>query len=190
MKKVYKMVDDIPIWQHLKNGVEDVNIKLVATDYGEFAEIVGRRVLNKLTEKGGILGDLFHEVEIISVQSSPKIRILHNAKIELGDLILEISYKDSSGKFGKKLVIFEIKHGHFQIEQNQLMRYCFMINSPGEYFPNANEVKVIFMIFDRINTMNGSASYHMKELDKTLVTKILENPPLHFPFSDGGSNND
>lgn len=172
------MVDGIPIWQHLKNGVKDNNVKLVSSDYGAFAEIVGWRILNKLTKKGGILKELFPCLEIISVQGSPKTRILKDAKIELGDLILEISYKDSSGGFGKKVVIFEIKHGHFQVEQNQLMRYCFMVNNPDAYFPKADEVKVIFMMFDRINTMKGSASYTMGELSKELVAKILENSPI------------
>lgn len=183
MSKFCKTIDGIPIWQHLRNGAKNNNVKLVSTDYGGLAEIVGKRTLNKLTEKGGILEELFPEVEIISVHDSHKIRILAHAKIELGDLILEISYKDSSGRFGKKIVIFEIKHGHFQIEQNQLMRYCFMINNPDEYFPKANEVKVIFMMFDRINTMKGSASYSIHELDKGLVAKILENSHLHEVYS-------
>ncbi len=184
MKKVYKMVDGIPIWQHLKNGVKDNNIKLIATDYGAFAEIVGKRVLNKLIGRGGILGELFPEVEIISVQGSPKTRILKDAKIELGDLILEISYKDSSGKFGKKMVIFEIKHGRFQIEQNQLRRYCFMINNPDAFFPKADELKVIFMMLDKINTTKGSASYSMSELCKELATEILGSSPLPSQLSE------
>lgn len=183
MRKLYKMVDGIPIWQHLKNGAKKNNIKLVATDYGGLAEIVGKRVLNKLTEKGGILEDIFPGIEIISVQGSPKIRILANAKIEMGDLVLEIDYKDSSGRFKKKVVIFEIKHGCFQIEQNQLRRYCFMINNPGAYFPKADELKVVFMMFDRINTMKSSASYSIQELDKELATKILENSPFPEVYS-------
>lgn len=189
MRKLYKMVDGIPIWQHLKNGVKDNKIKLVATDYGRFAEIVGNRTLNRLTEKGGILEELFPSIDIISVHRSPKIRVLANAKIEMGDLILEIDYKDSFGQFRKKVVIFEIKHGHFQIEQHQLRRYCFMINNPGAYFPKTDELKVVFMMFDRINTMKCSASYSMHELDKELATKILENSPLPEVYSLGQDSN-
>jgi hypothetical protein len=178
MKKHYKMVDGVPIWQHLKNGAKDHKVKLVARDYGEFAEIVGRRVLNRLTEKGGILDELFPEIEIISVHTSPKTRIIADAKIELGDLTLEIDYKDGSGRFRKKIVIFEIKHGHFQIEQNQFRRYCLMINNPDGYFPKADEVKVVFMMFGRIDTIGGSASYSISELDKEFASKVLENCPL------------
>lgn len=185
MRQIYDMIDGVPIWKHLKGGVTENKIKLIGPDYGKFAEILGKRVLDKLTDRGGILVDIFPEIEIVSVQTSPRVRILTNAKIELGDLVLEISYKNCSGEFGKKVVIFEIKHGHFQIQQNQLRRYCLMINSPGEYFPKADEVKVIFMMFDRINTNKGSASYYMSELGKDLVTKILENSPV--PITDLGS---
>lgn len=178
MRQIYDMVDGIPIWRHLKSGDTENKIKLIGPDYGKFAEILGKRVLDKLTERGGILQEIFLGIDIISVQPSPKVRILTNAKIELGDLVLEISYKDGSGKFGKKVVIFEIKHGRFQIEQNQLRRYCIMINNPGEYFPKADEVKIIFMMFDKINTNKGSASYIMHELSKDLAIKILENSPV------------
>jgi hypothetical protein len=174
-RRHYKMVDGIPIWQHLKNGVKDNKVKLIGKDYGEFAETIGKRVLNKLTKKGGILDELFPEIEIISVHASPKTRIIDGAKIELGDLTLEIDYKDGSGRFRKKIVIFEIKHGRFQIEQNQLRRYCFAINDPDAYFPKADEVKVVFMMFDRIDTVNGSAYYSISELDKEFATEILEN---------------
>ena len=182
MRKLYKMVDGIPIWQHLKNGTKNNNIKLVGSDYGGFAEIIGKRTLNILT-KNGILEEIFPSIEIISVHNSPKIRVLTSGKIEMGDLALEIDYKDSSGRIRKKVVIFEIKHGRFQIEQNQLRRYCFMINNPDVYFPKADELKVVFMMFDRINTIKCSASYSIHELDKELVTKILENYPLPEVYS-------
>lgn len=124
MRQSYNMIDGIPIWQHLKNGVEEKNVKLVATDYGKFAEILGQRILRKLTEKGGILEDIFPGNDISSVQTSPRIRILARAKVEMGDLALEVTCKDScSCKFRKKVAIFEIKHGKAPIEQNQLRRY-------------------------------------------------------------------
>ncbi len=176
MKQIYNMIDDIPIWQHLKNGAIENKLRLTGTDYGKFAEIIGKRILNKLTKKGGILTDIFPGIEIISVHRFPRLRILNNAKIEMGDFALEIDYKDS-GSFGKKIVIFEIKHGHFQIEQNQLRRYCFMIKNPGEYFSKANEVKVIFMMFDKIDTVGCSALYLTSELDKGLADKVLDSNP-------------
>lgn len=174
MRKIFDMIDGIPIWQHLQCGGTENSVKLVATDYGKFAEIVGKRLLNKLTEKGGILKEIFSGIEILSVQSIAKMRILSNAKIELGDLILEISYKNGE-KFGKKVVIFEIKHGNFKIEQNQLRRYCFMINDPESFFPKADEVKIIFMMFKSINTNKGRASYIMHELGKDLAIKVLNS---------------
>lgn len=184
MKLVYNMIDGIPIWKHLKNGVEENSVKLIAKDYGKFAEILGERILYKLTEKGGILQDMFPGTDIVSVQKSPRMRILPSAKVEMGDLALEISCKDSySGIFRKKIVIFEIKHGHSPIEQHQLRRYCFMINSPGEYFPKADEVKVVFLMIGEINTKKGSASYSICELGKDLAIKILENSPTT-PFDD------
>ena len=176
MRQIYDMIDGIPIWRHLKNGATENKIKLIGSDYGKFAEILGKRILDKLTENG-ILEDILPEIDIVSVQASPRTRIYTNAKIELGDLVLELSYKNCYGNFGKKVVIFEIKHGRFQIEQNQLRRYCFMINNPGEYFPKADEVKVIFMMFDKINTNKCSASYVMHELGKDLAIKILKNSP-------------
>jgi hypothetical protein len=189
MKHAYNMIDGIPIWQHLKNGAEEKQVKLTARDYGKFAEILGERILYKLTEKGGILKDMFPGTDIVSVQKSPRMRILARAKVEMGDLALEISCKDSySGMFGKKIVIFEIKHGRAPIEQNQLTRYCSMINDPGEYFPKAGEVRVIFLFINVINTKKGSASYSICELGKDLATKILGNSPVD-PFDDNNFNN-
>lgn len=183
MTQVYNMIDGMPIWQHLKNGAEESSIKLISKDYGKFAEILGERILYKLTRKGGILKDMFPEIDIVSVQKSPRMRIFARKKVEIGDLALEISYKDFSCKFGKKIVIFEIKHGKSPIEQNQLRRYCFMINSPGEYFPNADEVKVVFLMINVINTKKDSASYSICELCKDLARRILENSPTG-PFED------
>lgn len=180
MRQIYNMVDGIPIWQHLKIGSDENKIRLIGADFGKFAEIIGRRVLNELTEKGGILGDIFPGINIINIQRPSRIRIVPNAKIEIGDLILEIDYKNGI-KFGKKIIVFEIKHGRFQIEQNQIRRYASMVNNPGEFFSKADELRVIFVMLDKIDTVNGSASYHIRELDKTLATKILESMPLkHF----------
>jgi hypothetical protein len=184
MKKAYNMIGGVPIWQHLKNGVEERSAKLVAKDYGKFAEILGERLLYKLIKKGGILDEMFPGIDIVSVQKSPRVMIFARLKVEVGDLALEISYRDScSGMFGKKIVIFEIKHGKSPIEQNQLRRYCFMINSPEEYFHKADEVRIIFLMINRINTNKGSASYSMCELSKDLAMKILENSPVA-PFDD------
>lgn len=179
MKKVYNMIDGMPIWRHLKNCAKENSVKLVARDYGKFAETLGERILYKLIKKGGVLEDIFPGADIVSVKKSPRMRVFARTKAEMGDLALEVSYKDScSGRFGKKIVIFEIKHGRSPIVQNQLRRYCFMINSPEEYFPKAEEVRVVFLIFSKIDTIDGNASYSICELSKVLATKILESIPI------------
>ena len=192
MKQPYNMIDGIPIWRHLRNCVEEKSERLIASDYGKFAEILGERLLYKLIKKGGILEVLFPGTDIVSVQKSPRVRILARKKVEIGDLALEISYRDScSGTFGKKIVIFEIKHGKAPIEQNQLRRYCFMINSHEEYFPKADEVRIVFLMISKINTNKGSSSYSICELAKDLARKILENfPTTPFDDSDSVSNVD
>ena len=174
-KPTYKLIDGIPIWQHFKNGSgEDEEIKLIGDDFGRFAEILGKRVVRKLMRKGGILEELFPGIEICAVKNSDRIKMVNGAKIELGDTTFEIGHKNGIG-FGKKILIFEIKHGKFQIEQNQLRRYCSIIEKPEEYFPKANEVKIVYLMFNYINTFGGSASYSIYELDKDFAHRILYN---------------
>lgn len=176
-KKIYKMIDSIPVWAHLKNDVERVKISLQANDYGNLAEILGNRVLGDILQRGGILDSMFPNIEIISTHFLKKFKILKKAKIGLGDVILEVDYKKNGG-FGKKIIIFEIKHGKIMIEQNQLRRYCSMILKPEEHFRKADEVKVVYMIFDDIDTMNASAFYSIKEIDKDFARKVMEQEPV------------
>ncbi len=176
-RKIYKMIDSIPVWEYLKNGVNKTKIKLKSSDYGKLAEILGNRVLNDILQKGGILDNMFPDIEIISTHFIKKFKVLERAKIGLGDIVLEVDYK-KDGLFGKKIVIFEIKHGKVIIEQNQLRRYCLMILNPGEHFHKADEVKVVYMIFDDIDTSNASASYSIKEMDKEFARKVLEQKPV------------
>lgn len=176
-KKIYKMVDSIPVWAHLKNGAEKTKIKLIANDYGKLAEALGNRVLNNIIQRGGILDNMFSEIEIVSVQFIKKFKVLERAKIGLGDIVLEVDYK-KDGAFGKKIVVFEIKHGKIMIEQNQLRRYCSMILNPGEHFDKADEVKVVYMLFDNIDTYNASAFYSIKEIDKDFARKVMEQEPV------------
>jgi hypothetical protein len=178
-RKIYKMIDSIPIWTHLKNGAEKIKIKLIANDYGKLAEILGNRVLNDILQKGGIVDNMFSDIEIISTHFITKFKVLERAKIGLGDIVLEVDYKKyGDGAFGKKIVIFEIKHGKIIIEQNQLRRYCSMILNPREHFHKADEVKVIYMIFDDIDTYNASAFYSIKEIDKDFARKVMEQEPV------------
>jgi len=172
-KKIYKMIDSIPVWTHLKNGAEKTKIKLIANDYGKLSEILGNRILNNILEKGGIVDNIFSDIEIIATHFIKKFKVLERAKIGLGDIVLEVDYK-KDGVFGKKIVIFEIKHGKIIIEQNQLRRYCSMVLNPGEHFHKADEVKVIYMIFDDIDTLNASAFYSIKEMDKDFARKVMK----------------
>ena len=176
-RKIYKMIDSIPIWSHLKNGAEKTKINLIANDYGKLAEILGNRMLNNILQRGGILDNMFSDIEIISAHFIKKFKVLERAKIGLGDIVIEVDYK-KDGAFGKKIVIFEIKHGKIIIEQNQLRRYCSMILNPGEHFHKADEVKVIYVIFDDIDTLNASAFYSIKEMDKDFARKVLEQEPV------------
>ncbi len=176
-RKIYKMIDSIPVWTHLKNGSERTKIKLIANDYGKLSEILGNRILNNILLKGGIIDNMFSDIEILATHSIKKFKLLERAKIGLGDIVLEVDYK-KDGLFGKKIVIFEIKHGKIIIEQNQLRRYCSMILNPGEHFHKADEVRIIYMLFDKIDTINASAFYSIKEIDKDFAEKVMEQEPV------------
>lgn len=176
-RKIYKMIDSIPIWTHLKNDAERTKIKLIASDYGKLSEILGNRVLNSILQKGGIVDNMFSDIEIISIHFIKKFKVLERSKIGLGDIVLEVDYK-KDGVFGKKIVVFEIKHGKIIIEQNQFRRYCSMVLNPGEHFHKADEVKVIYMLFDDIDTLGASAFYSIKEIDKDFARKVMEQEPV------------
>ena len=164
-KDVYAMIDGKPVWQHLKEGSKNGNIKLVAYDYGRLAEMIGQRVLYKLTDIGGL--DKFF----------PDVNILSAKKVIEGDYALEVAFQNGS-KYGKNIIIFEIKHGKTQIRQQQLQRYCSMIIDPNKFFKKVDEIKIFFMLIDNIDTLRNFASYRMKELDKDLARKILTNIPV------------
>lgn len=170
-KPIYNLVDGIPIWQHLKKDSEKGNMHLIANDFGRLAEMLGNRLLdNLISPEGGFLEKIIpSDTIILSVK-----RIRDN----IGDYHIEILYKEKDKPvYGKNIVIFEIKHGCFQVEQRQLRRYCSMILNPGAFFKKSNYVNVFFLMFDRIDTMGDIASYSLKELDKDLAQKVLENAP-------------
>ena len=176
-KKVYKMICGIPMWQHLKNGVEETKIHLKANDYGKLTEILGNRILKDILQRGGIIDNIFPGIEIVRTRNIKQFKILERAKIGLGDVVLEVDYKKDD-TFGKKIVIFEIKHGKIIVEQNQLRRYCSMILKPEEYFHKADELKVLYMMFDNIDTLNASAFYSIQEIDKDFARTVLEQVPV------------
>lgn len=171
---MYKKIDGMSIRQHINNNAVYKDAVLLDTDYGRFAEVLGNRILRG----GGILKEIFPGMHISSVKELDRIKIEKGSYHQRGDLILQISY-ENGGVFRKKVVIFEIKyrdkHGNGKISSNQLVRYCNMVCSPEEYFHKADEVKVIFMIFDKIDITTGSVSYHMSELSKDLASKVLDS---------------
>ena len=172
MKKVYNMVEGIPLYKHLKKRSAENEIMLSDHDYGKFAELLGKKMMNYLAKNGGF-SDIFPGISVISINKiKSKRKTRHGA--EIGDIAFEISYKDGD-KYGKKIVIFEIKYGVSHIKQYQIKRYCSMIDRPGEYFPKADEVRVIYLFFNKIDTVGGLASYQICELDKELAVKILQS---------------
>lgn len=177
MNKIYKMIDGLPLYKHLKNGSAEIETKLIDHDYGKFAEILGKKIIN-YSSKNGVFSDIFPGVCIVSVNKiMSKRRSRCKRSAEIGDTSYEIYYKDGD-KYGKKVVIFEIKYGVSRIKQGQIGRYCDMIDKPGEYFPKADEVKVIYLFFSKIDTITGLVSYRICELDKELTNKILESQDL------------
>lgn len=177
MKKIYEMIDGLPLYKHLKSGSTEIETKLIDHDYGKFAEILGKKIINYSSKNGGF-SDIFPGICIISINrimSKRRSRCKRNA--EIGDAAYEISYNDGD-KYGKKVVIFEIKYGVSRIKQCQIERYCNMIDKPGEYFHKADEVKVIYLFFSKIDTVTGLVSYRIGELGEELTNKILKSQDL------------
>lgn len=170
-KPIYNLVDGIPIWQHLKKDSEKGNMHLIANDFGRLAEMLGNRLLNGfISPEGGFLEKI--------IPSNKTILSVKKIRGNVGDYSIEISYKEKDKHvYGKIVIIFEIKHGFFQVEQKQLRKYCSMIIDPSAFFKKSNDVKIFFLMFDRIDTMGDIASYSLKELDKDLARKVLGNVP-------------
>lgn len=160
-------IDDIPIWKHLKNGATKKETGLTNKDSGKFAEIIGKRILWNFN-KSKILNELFPNIDIISANRMTGLGV--------GDVAYKISYKkngEMDDGYGQKIIIFEIKHGNILIGKFQFEKYCRIIIDPKNYFPKAEDVSVVFMMFDQIDTVNNKASYLIYELDKELAQKFL-----------------
>ena len=157
-------IDDIPIWKHLKDGATKKETCLTNKDAGKFAEIIGGRILWNFN-KSKILNEIFPNIDIISANRMTGLGV--------GDVAYKISYKKDDG-YGQKIAIFEIKHGNILIGRFQFEKYCRIISEPKNYFPKAEDVSVIFMMFEQIDTLNKKASYSVYELDKRLALKFLE----------------
>lgn len=157
-------IDDVPIWKHLKDDATKREAQLTNKDSGKFAEIIGGRILWNFRQSK-ILNDIFPDIEIMSANRMTGLGV--------GDVTYKISYKKNEG-FGQRIVIFEIKHGRILLGRFQFEKYCRIISQPENYFPKADDVRVIFLMFEEIDTLNQKASYSYKELDKELAIKFLE----------------
>jgi hypothetical protein len=170
-KITHLKIDDIPIWKHLKDGATKKETCLTNKDAGKFAEIIGSRILWNFN-KSKILNEMFPDIDIVSANRMTGLGV--------GDVAYKISYKKDDGKdgkdggYGQKIVIFEVKHGNILIGRFQFEKYCRIISDPKSYFPKAEDVSVIFMMFDQIDTLNKKASYSVYELDNELARKFLE----------------
>lgn len=176
MKKVYKMIDGIPLHKHLKNSSVENKMILSAHDYGEIAEVLAKKIINYSIENK-MLSDIFPGICILVVNNITSKRHHMKHGDHTGDVVFEILYKEDN-KYGKKILIFEVKYGISGISQSQIKKYCNIIDKPGEYFPKADEAKIIYIFFSKINTVKDYALYHICELDKELVCKILQNEEL------------
>lgn len=164
-------IDDIPIWKHLKDGATKKETCLTNKDAGKFAEVIGGRILWNFS-KSKILNEIFPDINIISANRMTGLGV--------GDVAYKISYKKGDGKdgkdgeYGQKIAIFEIKHGNILIGRFQFEKYCRIVRCPKDYFPKAEDVSVIFMMFEQIDTLNKKAFYSVYELDNELARKFLE----------------
>lgn len=174
-KKEYDMHDGIPIWKHLENNGTVHETHIWGSDYGVMAERIGKRDIHIKIKYEGFLNRIFPDINILSVFHRTKFKSAKRSR-EYGDYCLEVSY-ESNGTHGKKVLIVEIKHGLVKIHQKQIRRYSNYIINPSVYFRKADEVKIIFMIFTEINTMEASASYFLCEFNKELANGIIDAVP-------------
>mgnify|MGYP003395056532 CR=1 FL=1 len=176
-KEIYDMHDGIPIWKHLLNNSQEHQTKLRSNDYGKLAESIGKRELRNCIKFNNFLDNLFPNIIIMSIERKTKKSRRH---LEYGDYCTEISYT-KDGVYGKKVLIIEIKHGKVYISQQQIRRYSNYIINPSAYFRKADEVKVLFMIFTEIDTMNASSTYFLCEFNTEFANKIVDAIPKQEP---------
>ncbi len=107
----------------------------------------------------------------------PDIEVLSFKKLNgEGDYLIEISYRYPDG-YGKKILLFEIKYGKVDISQSQIKKYSSMLLNPDQYFKKADEVKIVYMIFDKVDTVNQTVHYYFSVLKKDFAKLILDREP-------------
>jgi hypothetical protein len=166
------MTKEKPCWEELiSNNGSKREIKLLPMDFGTITELIGIRTIREILKSKESLSRFY-----------PDIDILRRKKINGDwDYGAEIHYKNN-GKFGKNILLFEIKYGKY-IPHKQMHKYSDMIINPKDYFPEVNEIKVFYMMFDKVDTVNRIASYHFCELERSLAERNILINSTHFsPF--------
>ena len=177
-KDIYELHDGIPIWAHLINNGSEHTTHIKGEEYGKMAEWIGKRELRNLINNEHLLDKMLPDTAIISIKRRTK---RSNRSLEYGDYCLEISYEHpifsacDKRRYGKKIVIIEIKHGKVQISQQQIQRYAKYIFNPEAYFRKADEVIIMFMLFNKIDTLHANAKYFFCEFNKNLAGKIINS---------------
>lgn len=179
-KQIYEMYNGIPIWKHLINNGFEQTTHIKGEEYGKLAEWIGKRELRNLINNEHLIDKLLPDTAIVSIKRRTK---KSHRSLEYGDYCLEISYeypvfsKCDKMRYGKKILIIEIKHGKVQISQQQIQRYAKYVHEPEAYFRKADEVIIMFMLFTEIDTLCANAKYFFCEFNKELAEKIINNIP-------------
>lgn len=169
-KDIYKMVNDRPMWQNLEESGWVYQQKLRAIDYGFMAETLARSLLHDDVMKYRIIDGAFPDIEILAT------RHIHMPK-ENGNYIFEVDYT-KDGKYGKKALILEVKHGKAMISQQQLRRYCDFTRNPSTFMKKADEVKIVYIFYNTIDTQRGICDIHISELSKSMIDSVVTSEPL------------
>jgi len=174
-KKVfYEMLDGIPIKEHLRKRGKEVTMKIKNSKYE-------CSLHNIVTEK---LGRMYISKHIRSIARStyPDVKILHVKILDMGrsygDRLYEVDYKKGD-KYGKKVLLFEIKCGNTHMSQTQLRKYCNMILNPSKYIKKADELHVYYLIFPvDMEVFNPEKiTFCLSELTASFAKRILDTEP-------------
>lgn len=167
MKVVYEMINGIPMWWHITdNGDDGYDAEITSGDNGKIAERIGTRLLSNGLKNRTLIKMFYPDIEVLSFKKL-------NGE---GDYLIEISYRYPDG-YGKKILLFEIKYGKVDISQSQIKKYSSMLLNPDQYFKKADEVKIVYMIFDKVDTVNQTVHYYFSVLKKDFAKLILDREP-------------
>lgn len=115
------------------------------------------------------IDNIFSNVTVFQIQGlSPK----DNKKYkDLGDIVY---FVNCGKKDGKKIVVFEVKHGTRLIREKQLRKLCNIVLNPNEYFDKVNEVRVFYVFVKYIDFESDFIELTFCELTRELAERILD----------------